>query len=261
MTTVVAWERQAGELSELIVASDSRLSGGEAWDACAKIFDIGRSDAVFAFAGDTWRALPLVLQAVATTRSYEGSALKTLDLPQFAGHLERVLNTVLAQATGTASKEPPGCEFLLAGWSWTLNDFFIYRYSFDRKNWRFTANAVSKRLPGSIKAAGRGRQYLAIGDGATGLTGSLAKAYNSGSIAGALDYHPLEYLYLQTIDPAWASVGGPVQAAKIYRSIRVEHLTVEVDSQRSLSGRPLLPYERTNLRCLVRSAGKWSVES
>jgi len=95
MTSVVAWERQVGALSEMVIASDSRLGGGERWDACAKIFDVGREDSVLAFAGHTWRALPLALQAVATTSSYNGSVLRTLDLPQFASHLENVLNVVL----------------------------------------------------------------------------------------------------------------------------------------------------------------------
>ncbi|MDI3279697.1 hypothetical protein QK292_19355, partial [Arthrobacter sp. AL08] len=74
------------------MASDSRLGGGEHWDACAKIFDVGRSDAIIAFAGDTLRALPLIFQAVATGSSYEGSQLRTLDLPKFAGHLNNVIN-------------------------------------------------------------------------------------------------------------------------------------------------------------------------
>lgn len=98
----------------MIVASDSRLGGGERWDACAKTFDVGRDDALLAFAGNTCRALPLVFQAVATTRSYNGSTLRTLDLHQFAKHLESVLNAVLDEAKGPASREVPECEFLLA---------------------------------------------------------------------------------------------------------------------------------------------------
>lgn len=169
MTSVVAWERQVGPLSELVVASDSRLGGGEQWDACAKIFDVGREDSVLAFAGHTWRALPLVLQAVATTRSYNGSLLRTLDLPQFASHLEGVLNAVLGEAKGEAAAQLPDCEFLLAGWSWRLNDFRIYRYTFNQDQWCFKVNSTGRRLPRALRGPGRGTWFATIGTAAGGF--------------------------------------------------------------------------------------------
>lgn len=257
---MIAWERQVGQLTEMVVASDSRLGGGERWDACAKIFDIGREDAVLAFAGHTWRALPLVFQAVATTRSYNGSVLRTLDLPQFAKHLENVLNAVLHEAEGPLSKEAPECEFLLAGWSWRLNGFRIYRYTFDRENWRFTGNATSSRLPPSLRATGRGTRYATIGDGGHRVTGALARDYNKRVISGPLDYYPLEYLYRQTKNASIDedSVGGPVQVSKVYRSIRVEHFAVRTCDGLSVSGRPVLPYENLDLRAIERrDAGTW----
>lgn len=262
MTSVVAWERQVGPLSELVVASDSRLGGGEQWDACAKILDVGREDSVLAFAGHTWRALPLVLQAVATTRSYNGSVLRTLDLPQLASHLEGVLNAVLGEAKGEAAAQLPDCEFLLAGWSWRLNDFRIYRYTFSQDQWCFKVNSTGRRLPRALRGPGRGTWFATIGDGGRRLQGALARAYGQGQISGPLDYHPLEYLYRQTQDPALVehSVGGPVQVAKVYRSIRVEHFAVRTTNGLFTSGRPVLPYENLDLRAIVRSeaTGAWS---
>lgn len=261
MTSVVAWERKVGTLSEMVVASDSRLGGGERWDACAKVFDVGREDSVLAFAGHTWRALPLALQAVATTNSYNGSVLRTLDLPQFASHLENVLNVVLGEAKGEAAAEAPGCEFLLAGWSWRLNSFRIYRYTFDKTNWRFTGNSTGARLPRALRGPGRGTWFATIGDGGKRLQGALARAYGLGSISGPLGYHPLEALYRQTQDAAKTedSVGGPVQVSKVYRSIRVEHFAVRTMTGLYVSGRPVLPYENLDLRAIERSeAGDWS---
>jgi hypothetical protein len=263
MTSVVAWERQVGQLSEMVVASDSRFGGGERWDACAKIFDVGREDAVLAFAGDTFRALPLVFQAVATTRSYNGSTLRTLDIPQFARHLESVLNLVLSAADGPASRSAPDCEFLLAGWSWRLNGFRIYRYTFDMDNWRFTANSTPRRLPPSLRAAGSDTRYATIGDGGRRLTGAMARAYNTSAISGPLDYRPLEYLYRQTQDASLIedTVGGPVQVSKVYRSIRVEHFAVRTSQGLSVSGRPVLPYEHLDIRAIERdSEGTWFTE-
>lgn len=53
MTLVATWTRTTRTGRELWVMSDSRLSGGKFWDYGPKIFGIGRSDAVIAFAGDT----------------------------------------------------------------------------------------------------------------------------------------------------------------------------------------------------------------
>jgi len=52
-----------GSVTEMIVASDSRLSGGQAWDGNPKILMLPRSDAVLAFAGYTGVAYPLMIQA------------------------------------------------------------------------------------------------------------------------------------------------------------------------------------------------------
>ena len=248
-----------GNVTEMVVASDSRLGGGERWDACAKIFDIGRDDAVIAFAGNTWRALPLVFQAISTTRSYRGSALRTLDLPQFARHLENILNVVLEEAKGTIASNPPECEFMLAGWSWRLGAFRIYRFTFDEGQWRFNVNAAPQKLPNALKGKGRGSLLATIGDGGRSLVGAMARDYNKGILAGPLDYRPLEYLHAQTMDKSVDSVGGPVQVAKVYRSIRVEYFAVRTSSSLTVSGRPVLPYENLDLRAIERDdeSGQW----
>lgn len=261
MTSVVAWERDVGSLSELVMASDSRLGGGEEWDACAKIFDVGRSDALLGFAGSTWRALPLVFQVLATTRAYEGSLLRTLDLPKYAGHLVRVLNIVLEQAKGPAASEPPECEFLLGGWSWTEGRFLLYRYQFDRNASKFKINRM-RNPPPSIAAPGAVRLYGVVGDGGHNVTSRIARRYGIGEISGPLDYHPLEALYQQTLDPDFHSIGGPVQVAKVYKSIRVEHFATRNPDGLSISGRPVLPFaENVDLRVIGRrDDGTWSVE-
>lgn len=262
MTAVVAWERKVGSVSELIVASDSRLSGGERWDACAKIFDVGRSDAFIAFAGDTTRALPLIFQAIATTRSYEGSFLRTLDLPKFAGHLNAVMNEVLMQAHGTAAEEPPDCEFLLGGWSWSIGSFRLYRYYFDKNVKAFRCYPITK-VPKSIGRKNATKTYGVIGDAGPKVTGLIARERGTnGRMREPLQYEPLEILHRLTKDPAFDTVGGNVQVVKVYRSIRVETFAVKSGDSIFVSGRPALPYENLTLRVITRDAdGGWSVDS
>lgn len=53
MTLSVSWVREFGETKELIVATDSRLRWGQAWDCCPKIMMLPRGDSVLCFAGET----------------------------------------------------------------------------------------------------------------------------------------------------------------------------------------------------------------
>lgn len=260
VTAVVAWERRVGSVSELVVASDSRLSGGEHWDACAKIFDVGRSDAFIAFAGNTWRALPLVFQAVATGGSFQGSQLRTLDLPKFAGHLNAVINEVLSKAIGPAAVEPPDCEFLLGGWSWSLGRFRIYRYFYDQNisAFRYYPITTAPQVIGGSKATS---MLGVIGDAGSKVIAYLARERNMGDqLSEPLDYQPLEALHQLTLDEKFPSVGGTVQVAKVYQSIRVEHFAVTVGQGTYVSGRRCLDYENLSLRVINRQPnGVWGV--
>jgi hypothetical protein len=56
MTLGLAWIRVVGSVRELIVASDSRLAGGQWWDANPKTMLLPRSDCVLSFSGHTYDA-------------------------------------------------------------------------------------------------------------------------------------------------------------------------------------------------------------
>jgi hypothetical protein len=56
----MAWVRNIGGVRELLVASDSRLCGGQFWDANPKIVLLPRTDCVLSFAGDTFDAGTMV---------------------------------------------------------------------------------------------------------------------------------------------------------------------------------------------------------
>lgn len=275
MTAVVSWERRVGTISELVVASDSRLSevgvselvvatdsrlsGGERWDACAKVFTAGNSGAFIAFAGQTDRALPLILQAVSTVTSYRGSELRTLDISKLSGHLCRVMNEVLSHAVGPAADEPPGCEFLLGGWSWLHGKFRLYKYTFSRREGEFKCFAVT-RTPPSLGRASAAPFYTTIGDGGRAVTGWLAEKRRGDK--SSLELQPLEALHQVSRDPNHDSVGGAIQVAKVYRSMRVEHFAVSIGGRITVAGRPVLGYENHDLRTLQRlDDGTWTTEN
>ena len=75
MTLGMARVRNLSSIRELVVASDSRLSGGQFWDANPKIMLLPRTDCVLSFAGQTYNAYPLMLQAANAIETFNN--LKT----------------------------------------------------------------------------------------------------------------------------------------------------------------------------------------
>src|SRR5690242_6932732 len=92
----MAWVRSTGGIRELIVISDSRLSGGQFWDANPKIMLLPRSDCVISFAGNTSAAYPLMLQAYNAIAMFDAATNRRLDIPALKGHLIRVFNRSLS---------------------------------------------------------------------------------------------------------------------------------------------------------------------
>lgn len=96
MTIGIAWLRKGIESQELLLASDSRLSGdGHIWDDCPKLFCLPRRDAAIGFSGSTGQAYPLLLQLANAISSYRAAADGTLEFFHLAGHLERVANSMM----------------------------------------------------------------------------------------------------------------------------------------------------------------------
>src|SRR5438874_13790554 len=96
MTISLAWVRKVGATTELIVASDSRLSFGCRWDCCPKVLALPRGDAVFSFAGNTMYAYPVMLQAIAAVSQHPKLLGRGLDICDLKGHLLRMLNGMVA---------------------------------------------------------------------------------------------------------------------------------------------------------------------
>ena len=66
MTLCTAHIRQVNDTEELVFATDSCLTGGEKWKHGIKLFELPRKDCLLCFAGDTFRAYPLVLNMVSS---------------------------------------------------------------------------------------------------------------------------------------------------------------------------------------------------
>ena len=222
MTLVVAWTRKTRTGRELWVMSDSRLGGGKVWDYGPKIFGIGRSDAVIAFAGDTSWTYPLIAQITSYVESFVNLRDRTIDLAETYELILRMLNESLSFISNPAhpSLTEPECSFLFAGHSVRRNGFFVRRIVYHPTRRRFEG-----RNPRDI-----GEDVIAvIGDKAPAsalarrLSGILK---NEQSGRPTLGMAPAEAFHEVISSNRFPEVGGAPQVAKVYQHQSQKHFGV-----------------------------------
>lgn len=122
MTLSIAWVRTLSDCQELVVATDSRLRAGYAWDSCPKIIMLPRSDSVICFAGNTEYAYPMMLQMRYAIEMYPKSLTRATDINKMKGHILRVFNHMIEQMSdlpfNADEPEDPMTFFILGGYSW-----------------------------------------------------------------------------------------------------------------------------------------------
>ncbi|MDB5681333.1 MAG: hypothetical protein JWO16_1138 [Sphingomonas bacterium] len=258
MTLGMAWVRDLGRTKELIVISDSRLSGGRFWDAGPKIMLLPRSDAVLSFAGDTSDAYPLMLQIGNAISAYPMSVDRSLDLPEAKGHLIRVVNRVRAAVSssyrGFVGPHVADAVFMMCGYSWRQKRFRIWTLHYDSNIDRFTF-----RPSAPWRAQGGGHKEIAyIGDpdvvleAKSRMTAILTAKGKLGS--GAFDMEPLEVLRDMLRSNVFPSIGGAPQIVKIYEHSNVHPFPVYWPDKKSdiqtVLGRPMLEYEKVKSKVI-----------
>ncbi|HBH7890483.1 TPA: hypothetical protein KDX55_004500 [Vibrio parahaemolyticus] len=146
MTVVVSWTRKTKTGRELWIMSDSRLSGGKFWDYGPKIFSMGRSDAIVAFAGDTAWTYPLISQITSYVESFVNLRERVVDFLDVRKKVVRVLNDSLNSVSDAAdpSLEIPECSFIFAGYSVRKQDYVVNKIVFNANKKIFEIKAIKK---------------------------------------------------------------------------------------------------------------------
>jgi hypothetical protein len=146
MTVVVSWTRKTKTGRELWIMSDSRLSGGKFWDYGPKIFSMGRSDAIVAFAGDTAWTYPLISQITSYVESFVNLRERVVDFLDVRKKVVRVLNDSLnfVSDSADASLEIPECSFIVAGYSVRKQDYIVNKIVFNPNKKIFEIKAIKK---------------------------------------------------------------------------------------------------------------------
>ena len=133
MTLGAIWVRRNSTLHELVVITDSRLSGGgERWDAVPKIIQLPRPGTFVAMSGDAGTAYAFLLQAMNTCALLDGHGTGRTDVRTFATDLEDLFkhsrNHLRVDIRGLSH---PTVDIVLGGWSWRRLRFEGYSYRYD----------------------------------------------------------------------------------------------------------------------------------
>jgi len=250
MTLVAAWVRHHKNTLELYVASDSRLSGGRAWDIGTKVLDLGRGDSVIAFAGHTADAYPLMLQLQSAVKMHSKISSRAYDLAHLKGHVLRIFNamwqSIFDLPCGQQIPDPAEARFILAGYSWRYQSFKIWTIYFHRQTNEFRFREASSHR----KKGGGNKYFMFIGDDANLANErvyEILRQRNRIKSVG-LQMEPFEVLTEFIRDDAKPYIGGAPQVYKIYKHLNTLPYNVYWPSreggQITFGGRPLLPYER-----------------
>jgi hypothetical protein len=247
MTLAVAFIRKLPareERRELVIASDSRLSWGQRLDHGPKIFELPRSDALFAFAGDTAYAYPLATHLSASIQMYPRSVDRRFPITKARGHMLRVFDQVYRSIHGlpvgrsVPIEDDPPVQFLFAGFWWQQNRFRIWYIDLDRG--------------GKVFRFRRGGNFFFIGDReAVGeARARTCRLINERCrTLDTIDMEPFEVLRDIILEKNHPYVGGAPQIAKVYQHLNTQFFATlwpsEAGATPHVFGRPLLPIEQS----------------
>ena len=247
MTLVVAWTRPTRTGRELWMMSDSRLTGGKLWDYGPKIFSIGRSDGVIAFAGDTAWTYPLIAQISAYVESFINLRDRVIDIADVYQQILTMLNqslTFVSEADHSTSEVPDDCAFIFAGFSVRQRDFFVRRIAFRPDRKRFEATHPKSYGGESIA-------FIGDKDPVNATVRRISEGLKAGKANPAkLGMLPAEAFFEVLSSKRFRDIGGAPQVTKVYEHLNQRHFGVywppdvaTAEQHIYLRGRRLQPYE------------------
>ena len=254
MTLVASWIRRTPAGEEMVIASDSRLTGGISLNHAPKLFRLERQDAVIAYCGPTIVAYPLLLQVKASLDAHDETRSRILDIVHLKSHIEKVIESLRSTVADLPSQDGTNraFKFMLAGYSWKTSEFRIWTFRYDVRTGEFNAHSHRANSGDFMFMSDVARNEK---NAVAALT-RLVKQDQKGSLK-RLDWQPLKILVNVIRDASIPDIGGPVQLLKIYRHANTMPLNViwpiEAEFNGGLPkkyeithlGRPLLGYERS----------------
>lgn len=222
MTLCVAWVRKTVQPPELVFATDSRLNSPGRWDVGVKLFELPRRGALIAFHGVATlahRLLQHLEHDLVTRPEFTGPRVDLHDLVEpIREHFSRLFNEFQGLTTATErqslAQDKAATGFLVGGWSWRQQAHAIWRFDYNVAAGQFIATEVT-RVADNL--------FAFVGDAAAEAEAELRAI----AVGQPLGMEALRILHARTIsNDINSSVGGSMQAAKVYASGLVEFLAV-----------------------------------
>jgi hypothetical protein len=214
VTLCIAWIRQNGAEQELVMATDSRLTGGEMWDSGVKLFELPRQDCLLCFAGGTARAYPLILNSITSIKLDKHLSSPYTDIHIILEYLTELFSSLVSGIKNAAEgldEARAAAEFIFAGWSWKYQQFRIWQLYYNPALKAFTHNVISPSDP---------RAIIFLGDHQEEARALFEQRLRESDklFSGAYDMEPLQVLVEMARNDEIYPIGGALQIAKIYRS-------------------------------------------
>jgi hypothetical protein len=238
MTLCAAWIREINGVEELVLATDSMLTGGEKWDRGIKLFELSRKDCLLCFAGATSRAYPLILNFISSIKF--DKRLENVDtsitdlLDSMAELFTQLIKTIVSEISGEDIHELRAeANFLFGGWDWLSNSFRVWRLYYSKDVEGFLFNELTNDN-------NKTRFYTFMGDASVDIEKEAYDRFKhllieKDKLDSKLDMEPLEILSGIALDTTIREVGGSLQIAKVYKSGNSEFFGVIWPSS---SGKP-----------------------
>ena len=241
-----------------MVASDSRLRGPYVLDCAPKILTLSRGDAAISFNGSTAEGYPMMLQMSSAIDSFQKSRDRALDLCELKGHSLRIFNsmweTTREFVSGYSRRSPDITDagFLLAGYSWKLKTFKIWKAVYNPAVGEFRFVKRGPSVPGQRRYLSRTLPIQIAGDYTDEFEALLAQKLEGKDLSTGLDMEPFEVLrdMLREDLPHRNRIGGPIQIVKVYPYMNSIPICVNwptANDPPTLLGRTLLDYEAPDL--------------
>lgn len=256
MTITIAFERKLRKYSEIVLCSDSRLTGGGNIDVCQKIFPLPRGDAAVGFCGSTLIAYPIINQFISYVSHYKKNLDRALDGAQLPRRLAALANKFLESYIDPVDLRSELIEtsFIIAAYSWKLQRPIINKIVYDGgpKKYVAAASRFPKSKSTSLQSAG---QFALIGDIANRYYDTLGTLINYGS-STQFDMEPFSALAAMLLDPTFVDrksvfkgpIGGAPQLFKIYPYLKTLEIGVRWPNAESgalfLNGRQIFDFEK-----------------
>ena len=239
MTLCTAHIRQVNDTEELVFATDSCLTGGEKWKHGIKLFELPRKDCLLCFAGDTFRAYPLVLNMVSSIHldNYLQSPSATLEevLEFLSEQFTTLVKTITEVDKSRIHEERGSAQFLFGGWDWQQGSngaFRVWKLYYNEAVEGFVFDELTNDSNQTMFYTFLGNADIDVEKEAKERFKKLLS--DEDKFGKKLDMEPLNILSSISLDKAIREVDGSLQIAKVYKSNRTEFFGVYWESSKGI---------------------------